>query len=236
MASTLFNSSQALPTLAVVEDDEELCEKILVPALRNAGFDLSCFSNALGLYRALAGTKFDLVMLDVVLPDDDGIGIARHLRELSPNLGIVVYSAYGRTEDRMRGLQAGVDAYLVKPLGMDEVSQTLHSIHRRTKSAEVPAEGKDWSFVRQGWFLLAPSGVEISLSQSERQVLKTLVANRGELVTRETLIGSLTGNVDEFDPRRLEMLVYRLRKKCFDAAGENLPLRAARGAGYIFGV
>lgn len=224
------------PRLAVVEDDAELREKIMLPMLRAAGFDAVGMATALQLYRTWAGASFDLVLLDVGLPDDDGVEIARHLRGLSPSLGIVMYTGRGRSLDRMRGLRAGVDAYLVKPLDMEEVVQTLRNVHER-RCAQLPQGQPDvagWTLDRQGWSLAAPCGTTVPLNQAERQIMAALAASPNAPVSREALIGCLTGDVEGFDPHRLEMLVYRLRQKCRDASGEALPLRAVRGAGYLF--
>ena len=225
--------------LAVVEDDAELRESIMLPTLRAAGFGAVGMANALQLYRTWASCPFDLVLLDIGLPDDDGVEIARHLRGLSPSLGIVIYTGHGHRLDRMRGLRAGVDAYLVKPLDMDEVVETLRNVHARlaAPAGQVPhaaALAGCWSLDRQGWSLTAPSGSTVSLSQAERQVMALLVASRDAPVSREVLIAHLTGDVESFDPRRLEMLVYRLRQKCRQACGEDLPLRTVRGTGYLF--
>ena len=226
------------PRLAVVEDDAELREQILLPVLCAAGFDATGLDSALQLYRSWAGSPFDLVLLDIGLPDDDGVEIARHLRGLSPSPGIVIYTGHGRSLDRLRGLRAGVDAYLVKPLDMDEVVETLRNVHARlaTPAGQVPdaAVAGCWSLNRRGWSLTAPSGSTVPLSQAERQVMALLVASRDAPVSREVLIAHLTGDVESFDPRRLEMLVYRLRQKCRQACGEDLPLRTVRGTGYLF--
>ena len=226
------------PRLAVVEDDAELREQILLPVLRAADFDATGLDSALQLYRSWAGSPFDLVLLDIGLPDDDGVEIARHLLGLSPSPGIVIYTGHGRSLDRLRGLRAGVDAYLVKPLDMDEVVETLRNVHARLAApvGQVPhaAVAGCWSLDRRGWSLTAPSGSTVSLSQAERQVMALLVASRDAPVSREVLIAHLTGDVESFDPRRLEMLVYRLRQKCRQACGEDLPLRTVRGTGYLF--
>lgn len=221
--------------LAIVEDDEELREKIMVPALRAAGFDATGLASALQLYRVWAGSPFDLVLLDVGLPDDDGVEIARHLRGLSPSPGIVMYTGHGRTADRVRGLRAGVDAYLVKPAEMEEVIETLRNVRERRGNHDPsrPRPG-GWSLDRQGWSLSTPSGVAVTLNQAERQIMGILTATLNEPVSRETLIANLTSDVDGFDPHRLEMLIYRLRRKCLEASGEALPLQAVRGVGYLF--
>lgn len=221
--------------IAVVEDDAELREKLLVPALCRAGFDAVGVETALQFYRLWAGAPFDMVLLDIGLPDDDGVDIARHLRQLSPHLGIVLCTGHGRGADRLRGLKAGVDAYLVKPLEMEEVVQTVRNVHRRIAGIDAAADAADggWYLDRQGWSLRTPSGASVGLNHAERQIMGVLAARPNQPVTRETLIRELTGDIDGFDPHRLEMLVYRLRRKCEDAAGEPLPLKAVRGLGYV---
>lgn len=220
--------------LAIVEDDEELREKIMLPALQAAGFNVTGFANALQLYRAWVSSPFDLVLLDVGLPDDDGIEIARHLRGLSSSLGIVMYTGHGRTADRVRGLRAGVDAYLVKPADMDEVIETLRNVQERRGNQDASLSGSSgWSLGRQGWLLSTPSGVVVTLNQAERQIMRILAATPNQPVPREALIDNLTSDVEGFDPHRLEMLIYRLRRKCTETAGEALPLQAVRGLGYM---
>ncbi|WP_243720343.1 response regulator transcription factor [Luteimonas aestuarii] len=219
-----------------MEDDEELREKIMLPALRHAGFDAVGLANALQLYRMWASSHFDLVLLDVGLPDDDGVEIARHLRELSQSLGIVMYTGHGRSVDRIRALRAGVDAYLVKPLDMDELIETLRNVRARQAGREMPdaPNGGGWALRRHGWSLSTPSGATVALNHAERQIMGLLATRPNQPVSRETLIAHLTSDVEGFDPHRLEMLVYRLRRKCIDVSGEALPLKAVRGVGYLF--
>jgi len=217
--------------LAVVEDDAELRERILLPALQAAGFEAVGFCSALELYREWTRAPFELVLLDVGLPDEDGVEIARHLRALGGAMGLVIYSGHGRSADRLRGLQAGVDAYLVKPLEMEEVVQTLRNLGRRVRTGTT-AGSAGWSLVQRGWVLETPTGTSINLSRGEREVMTVLAGHAGEMVPRETLVEQLAGDADGgFDPHRLDMLVYRLRRKC-EAAGSPLSLGTVRGVGY----
>ncbi|WP_167285214.1 response regulator transcription factor [Marilutibacter alkalisoli] len=223
------------PTLAVVEDDAELREQILLPALARAGFEVAGMASALELYRAMAGTSYDLVVLDVGLPDDDGLSIARHLRSLSPTIGIVILTGYGSGKDRLRGLQAGVDAYLSKPADMDELAMTLHNLAKRVQPGQGQADAGPgrWRLDEGGWRLRSPGGGEVTLNLFEREVIKMLAAASGMPVRRDALIAQLVEDIHDFDPHRLEMLVYRLRKKCLKLTEEELPLRAVRGIGYV---
>lgn len=171
--------------LAVVEDDAELRERILLPALQAAGFDAVGFRSALELYREWTRAPFDLVLLDVGLPDEDGVEIARHLRALGGAMGLVIYSAHGRSADRLRGLRAGVDAYLVKPLEMEEVVQTLRNLGRRVQAGGVGAAGgPGWSLAQRGWVLETPAGIPVNLSRNEREIMTVLAARAGETVPR----------------------------------------------------
>lgn len=223
-----------LPTLAVVEDNQELREDVLVPTLSRSGFDTVGMTSALELYRAMTVRSFDLVLLDVGLPDEDGFSIAAHLRSLSPSIGIVMLTGYDTGPDRMRGLLAGADAYLFKPVEMDLLVTTLRNLARRIVPGADPAQARaKWRLDERGWCILSPNGVEIEMNLAERQVMAILSATPGVPVQREVLIARLVKDDRDFDPHRLDMMIYRLRKKCLGAAKEDIPLRAVRGIGYV---
>lgn len=232
----LTKAEGRLPTLAVVEDDRTFREEVLVPVLVHSGFAVVGMAGALDLYRSMTQRSYDLVLLDVGLPDEDGFSIAAHLRSLSPHVGIVMLTGFDTGQDRMRGLRAGADAYLFKPVDMEEVVTTLRNLARRVVPG-VPAAAAHtlakWRLDERGWCILAPRGVEIEMNLAERQVMAMLAAAAGVPVHREALISGLVNNAHDFDPHRLEMLVHRLRRKCMKLAGEEIPLRAVRGVGYV---
>lgn len=222
--------------LAVVEDDAEYRESFLIPRLAAAGFAVHGMASALDLYRAMTARRYDLVLLDVALPDENGFSIAAHLRSLSSSIGIVMLTGFGSEQDRMRGLRAGVDAYLRKPTELETLTATLWNLKRRVGAAPAapPAvQARRWSLDEGTWRIATPNGAEVEISQAERQVLSMLAAQPGVPIKREALIEQLVENVHDFDPHRLEMLIYRLRRKCLKHAGEELPLRAVRGIGYV---
>ncbi|ASR42460.1 hypothetical protein BEN78_02670 [Xanthomonas citri pv. mangiferaeindicae] len=228
--------------VAVVEDDDELRDEILVPLLRAAGFEATGMPGALALYRDLVASRYDLVLLDVGLPDEDGFAIARHLREAAPTIGLVMLTGYVSNGDRLRGLEAGVDAYLTKPVEASALVATLRNLSRRV----VPSDGSEggepgeegsgetgWRLDERGWNILLPDGRAVELTLAEQQVMRRLAGSPGQPVRREDLIAGLADDVHEFDPHRLEMLVYRLRRKCQESTGMALPLRSVRGVGYV---
>lgn len=220
--------------IALLEDDAELRERILLPGLRDYGFEVAGAGSAAELERLLSASPADIVILDVGLPDDDGFLVAQRLRSRSP-VGIVMLTGRNARSDRIRGLTEGADAYLSKPVVLDELAATLHSLARRLlmAAAEPAGEQGQWRLDADGWCLLSPANRSIALTQAERLVLLRLMQAPGTPVTRDDLIAALTDDAYDFDPHRLEMLVHRLRGKIADQGGESLPLRAVRGVGYV---
>lgn len=222
------------PKLAVVEDDPEFREGVLLPVLKHSGFDAVGMGNALELYRAMVTEPFDLVLLDVGLPDEDGFSIAAHLRSMSSSIGIVMLTAHASSSDRVDGLQAGADAYLCKPANMKEVVATLSNLARRiAMRANAPSARAHWRLDQSGWRIFSPRGVEVAMTAAERQVIRRLSESAGTAVSRDDLIACLSADIHDFDPHRLDLLIYRLRKKCLKLAGQQIPLRAVRGVGYV---
>lgn len=222
--------------VALIEDDAELRDRILAPGLQDYGFDVIGLPGAAALEATLRQRDLDIVVLDVGLPGQDGFTIAHRLRSRSL-IGIVMLTGLDNLPDRVRGLSEGADAYLAKPVEMELLAATLHSLARRLRApAERPGDTATWRLGENGWCLHAPGGGDIALTMAERNILTPLLAARGEAVTRERLIASLTADVYDFDPHRLETLVHRLRRKVTDRTGERLPLRAVHGVGYVLAI
>ena len=220
----------------VVEDDNELRERILVPGLRSEGFEVDSSDSAMTLYRALSLRSWDLFVVDMGLPDENGFEVARHLRQRG-EAGIVILTGRASAEDQVRGLDGGADAYLSKPVGVDVLAAALRSVLRRIAPGAqvvVPVPMRaGWCLQQQGWQLVSPSGSRVALARGERLLLTLLTNATGEVVEREVIIDRLRSDDREFDPHRLEMLVHRLRRKVRAASGEDLPLNTVRGLGYL---
>ena len=219
--------------VALVEYDQEFRDEILVPVLTAAGFDIEGFGDAAGLHRAMRFDTFDIVVLDIGLPDGNGFDLARDLRRTSP-VGIVMLTGRHGDPDRVRGLTLGADAYLPKPVEPALLIATLNSLARRLRMEPAgTSESAGWQLDARGWHLIAPDGQRVELSQAERTIIGRLAAADGQPVDREALIDDLTHDRDSFDPHRLEMLVHRLRRKCAASTSHPLPLRAIRNQGYL---
>lgn len=216
----------------VVEEDARLRDDVLVPGLKAFGFNAVGVGSAAELYRSIVVERFRLIVLDIALPDEDGFKIVGQLRALS-DIGIVVLSSLDSTEHRVRGLIEGADVYLTKPVEVEVLAASLHSLSRRVSNAasyELSATG--WHLEAGGWRLVSPGGVIIALSMPERMLLNRLAASTPEPTPRSILIEELAAVMPGFDPARLEMLIHRLRQKVTKKTGETLPLMSVRGVGY----
>lgn len=173
------------------------------------------------------------MVLDVGLPNEDGFAVAASLREFA-NVGIIFFTGRGATEDRVRGLMEGGDAYLVKPVDLRELVATLVSVRRRMMSTcEVASPEAPLVASGGSWSLLAPTRVVIGLTSMERSLLQYLFEHAGEVASRSSLVLTLGHRLDYYDNHRLDVLVSRLRRKVKSEAGCVLPLRAVRGHGFI---
>jgi DNA-binding response OmpR family regulator len=222
--------------VAVLEDDAELRENILVPMLSRFDFEVQGFATSIDLFQAMLVRAFDLLVLDIGLPDADGFTVARRLRE-NFAIGIVILTGRRATADQVKGLTEAADAWLVKPVEVEVIAATLHSLARRMRlnSSEkvATAVAAQWRLAPEGWRLHAPGDGSMALNQSERRLLTRLFAVPGELVTHDELISTLITAAEDVDLHRLEMLIHRLRRKVSTKFGKHLPLRSVRGRGYV---
>ncbi len=223
----------------VVEDDPEWCA-LVVDELVRQGAAARGMGSAEALYRELAVATCDIVVLDIMLPGEDGLSATRHLRRTG-DMGIVLVTGRGSAADMAHGLSMGADVYLPKPLELPVLVAALHSLHRRMAArggtaADPAAEpaGNGWSLRAGGWELWSPDGQALALSTAERALLHELLSCPGTPVGRERLIAALTPTPWDFDPHRLEVLLHRLRARVRGATRLTLPVRALRGLGYLW--
>ena len=189
--------------ICVVEDEADFREEI-VEALREAGFGVRDFPGSRELYAALLAAPCDILILDVGLPGEDGFSVAERLRGLG-SMGIIMLTARGQTEDRVRALLGGADMYLVKPVDLRELVASIGSLARRlhlnglTGAPEGAGDGRaqgsvrSWSLSPDGWTLFDPEGSSMPLTAQERGFLQCLWARAGEAVSREDLVAVALG-------------------------------------------
>ncbi|HTM28375.1 MAG TPA: response regulator transcription factor [Rhodanobacter sp.] len=216
----------------LLEDDDLLRDQVLAPNLIRLGFAVSALGHPDQLAAMVAVRVPDIVVLDIGLPDRDGFDVTRELRAQHGGIGVVMLTGRGGSVDRVRGLSEGADAYLAKPVDIDVLAATLHSLARRLRHA-APTAGMGWRMDASGWCLQSPGGESVAVTKAEARLLSALLENPNEVKGREDLIARLTDNTYDFDPHRLDSLVHRLRQKVRKVLGLHLPLNSVHGEGYV---
>ena len=222
--------------ILVVEDDAPI-RRGLCDALRFAGYLVEeCATGDEAVARACA-TSPDLLLLDVLLPGKNGFEILVELRGSHPQLPVIMLTAVGAEEDRVRGLKLGADDYVVKPFSASELLARVEAVLRR--SAERPSDLRELSFgdrtvcLELGRVSL-PGGENRRLSDLETRLLRYLAVNRGRPVDRKELLQRVWGgNAREMETRAVDMHVRRLREKIEADAGNPTLIVTVRGRGYM---
>jgi DNA-binding response OmpR family regulator len=222
-------------TIAIVEDEPVLRQEMAFQ-LGHMGFAVETFDCASAFYRYLAVRPRTIAVLDIGLAGEDGLSICRHLRAHDSNMGIVFLTARGLRDERLTGLAAGADAYLVKPVDMDELVLILKRLALRfSATPQTPSEKVTpgaWRIEPGSGFISTPNNVQIPITVSESQLLRALSSKNGAACNPAEMAGALGLHPDEFSKHRAEVIVSRLRAKVTRACGLNLPLQSIRGVGY----
>jgi DNA-binding response OmpR family regulator len=214
-------------------EDQPVMREYLRSGLARLGIDCAGVCDGPELDAHLASHAVDIVILDIGLPGEDGYSIATRLREVRPQLGIVMLTARDQTQDRVQGLDCGADLYFAKPVDIRELASALGSLQRRL-NLNRPAPPQ-WRLDLIRSRLIAPSGVEVALTDNEFRFLGPLLAQPGAVIDRDALCLGLHQSTDVYAMRRMETMLSRLRAKVLrDCPGEPLPVRARHGRGYAF--
>jgi len=212
--------------ILLVEDDKPLATG-LQKALRNAGYACNHVDTGAAALHAVAVEKPDIVLLDIGLPDTDGITVLKTLRKSEPELPVLLLTARDSVEEKVAGLDSGADDYLAKPFEVTELLARLRAIERRLGTAksslitlgEVSLDTTS-QFVSRG-------GKELELSRKEYMLLKSLMENAGRIQVRSTLENRLYSWGEEISSNALEVHIHHLRKKL----GNDF-IKTVRGVGY----
>ncbi len=227
-------------SVLVVDDDADLRD-LLIRYLRSNGFDAYAVSDAAALDKWLLERSPDLVVLDLMLPDRDGLTIARELRNRG-DLPVVMLSAHGTDVDRIIGLEVGADDYLAKPFNPRELLARIRAVlRRRLGGRDREATAATEHEYRFGPFCLdmhahqlARGGTEVPLTSAEFRLLSLFIEHANKLLTRDALMNMLKGyDCAAFD-RSIDVAVTRLRRKIEDNPAAPQYIRTVRGEGYLF--
>lgn len=231
-------SAAAAIRVIVAEDDLDLREEV-VDFLAGTGMEVRTAGSAAALEQLLVEAPADVVVLDLGLPDEDGVAVANRLRARGEPIGIVMMTARARVEERILGYESGADLYLVKPVDYGELVAAIRAtVRRRAGAPPVPADdpphGLAWRLDLSAWRLAAPSGASVKLTRAEAQALDCLTESPGQPVTRD-MIGQRMGKVADLGEHRyVDAIISRLRRKIATELGWEAPLGSAHGQGYYF--
>jgi len=217
----------------LVCDDETQILRALRVILRDAGFEVVTAQTAQEALDAAALKAPDAAILDLILPDGNGIDICRSIRKWS-QMPIVVLSAVGEEQEKVRALDAGADDYVTKPFGPDELIARLNAALRRAGAAEEPSLSVDGLEIDLAGHRVTRDGDEIHLTPKEFDLLRVLARNRGRLMTHRALLGEVWGHAYEEDTHTLREHIANLRRKVELDPQEPRYIRTDPGVGYRF--
>ncbi len=212
--------------ILLVEDDPQLGDGLTI-GLRQAGFAVDWVKDGNSADRALQSETFDLVVLDLGLPRLSGMEVLSRARSRRQTLPVLILTARDATGDKVSGLDAGADDYLVKPVDLDELAARIRALTRRSVGRAAPLLTRGDLALDPAAHSVTLAGAPVELSSREFSLLQMLLENAGRVLSRSQLEQSVYGWRDEPDSNALEVHIHHLRKKL----GSEL-IRTLRGVGY----
>jgi len=235
---------ETAPHILVVDDDREIRD-LLARFLRKHGFRVDSAADGRKMWRQLDNGRFDLVVLDLMLPGEDGLSLCRRLRaQAGPATPVIMLTAIGEEMDRIIGLEMGADDYLAKPFNPRELLARIRAVLRRSGTAPAPSQatGPDDLFFA-GWHLAldqrelrAPDGYLVDLTGGEFELLCALASRPNRLLSRQQLLDQTKGRDTVAFDRAIDVQISRLRGKIEADPKNPTMIKTVRGAGYFFAV
>ncbi len=226
------------PHILLIEDETHIAQGLIFN-LELEGFRVTHVETGAAARQAFRSQTFDLVVLDLMLPDSHGIDLCSEMRQLAPKLPILILTALGKELDRISGLKAGADDYLTKPFSLDEFLLRLHGMLRRSAWYQ-PAYNKEevYNFGSNRVDLknlqATTAHGNIRLTELEGRMLAIFFAKEGETLTRAELLESAWGMAADTETRTLDNFIVRLRRYFEDNPAHPQHFLTVRGRGYRF--
>jgi two-component system OmpR family response regulator len=233
---------ESAPHILIVDDHREIRD-LVSRALTKEGFRVSAAADGRAMHKVLADSRIDLILLDLMLPGEDGLSLCRGLRAGSSSIPIIMLTAKGDEVDRVIGLEMGADDYLPKPFGSRELVARIKAVLRRSRAASPQARSgerpKQYHFDR--WRLdvgarelLRDDGVTLPLSTGEYDLLIALVERPQRVLSRDQLLDLARGRSANALDRSIDTQVSRLRRKLEQDPGDPKIIKTVWGGGYVF--
>jgi two-component system OmpR family response regulator len=226
-------------SILIVDDDAEI-RHLLRDYLAKHGLRATAVADGKGMWQALEQGRFDLIVLDLMLPGEDGLTLCRNLR-VRANLPVVMLTALGEETDRIIGLEMGADDYLAKPFNPRELLARVKAVLRRTRSLPDRHDGEqvtriyfaDWTLDLSSRNLISPEGNVVTLSGGEYRLLQVFLDHPNRVLSRDQLLDFTQGREGGPFERSIDMQVGRLRRRLRDDAKEPQIIKTVRSAGYV---
>ncbi|MFT7570817.1 MAG: DNA-binding response OmpR family regulator [Paracoccaceae bacterium] len=224
----------------LIVDDDPAFSSMIAEYLRDRGHHPVTVEDGEAMRKEMATEDVDLVLLDLVLPKEDGVALTQYIRSNS-SVGIIILSGKGDMADRVLTLELGADDYLQKPFELRELSARINSLSRRlsredekSPEAATSASFADWrlDFVHRR--LTSPGGEDVSLTTSEFALLEVFVKNGNRQMSRAELVQAVRGREMKGYDRTIDIHVSRLRKKIEPAKNQPQYIQTVHGGGYMF--
>ncbi|WP_291296590.1 response regulator [Elioraea sp.] len=230
--------AEPAPHILVVDDDREIRD-LLSRFLEKHGFRVTGARDGRELRRLWPGQRFALVVLDLMLPGEDGLALLRFIRG-EGRTPVVMLTAMGEETDRIVGLELGADDYVPKPFNPRELLARIRAVLRRGETLPEDDGGPAATYRFAGWTLetarrrlLSPTGVEVPLTGGEYELLACLADRPGRVLTRDMLMDLLHGRTTGPFDRAIDVAVSRVRRKLDDDAKNPALIKTVRGGGYV---
>jgi len=228
------------PHILVVDDHREIRD-LVSRALTKEGFRASTAADGKAMRKVMADARIDLILLDLMLPGEDGLALCRALRAGS-SVPIIMLTAKGEEVDRVIGLEMGADDYLAKPFGSRELIARIRAVLRRSRMEAAAAPERKprryrfdrWSLNTEARELLRDDGVTVPLSTGEYDLLLALVERPQRVLSRDQLLDLARGRAATALDRSIDTQVSRLRKKIEIDPGDPKIIQTVWGGGYLF--
>lgn len=236
-----------MTNVLIVDDDPDICD-LLTQFLTSQGYGVITVGDGQGLRRSLETEEIDLVILDLMLPGEDGLSLCRHLRATT-SLPIIMLTAMGSETDRVVGLEMGADDYLAKPFSTRELLARIRAVLRRAGQVAIPSvtandvvvaeetgeilEFSGWKLDSSRRRLISPDGVLVEVTSGEFDLLLAFLRHPHQVLSRDQLLDLARGRVSGPFDRTVDVQVGRLRRKMESDPKNPELLKTVRGGGYV---
>jgi len=217
--------------IAALDDEADILELLRIN-LQKAGFRFEGFQDADGLFRYLSRERPSLILLDLMLPDTDGLEVCRQIRRSDHLAGIpiIMLTAKGRESDKVAGLELGADDYVTKPFSVKELVARIHAVLRRPGGGETgPRIAAGTLVIDLDRFQATVAGAKVDLTATEFRILQLLASRKGRVFTRDQILDFLWGSEKAVIDRTVDVHIRNLREKLGQAASL---IKNIRGVGY----